>query len=152
MSEENENEKRMILIDQLSDRTVESWEFIDEFIEQTQYKERLIQLLAMRWPDMWNDIVQDISITYERKIFYLQLLIDNVDTERLFELNDNNKMSDFIEENPDILQQLSSIQDQKVISLIETLGIIFKNVSIENVSEEVLRYVFENQRYELMIR
>lgn len=126
----------MILIDQLSDRTVESWEFIDEFIEQTQYKERLIQLLAMRWPDMWNDIVQDISITYERKIFYLQLLIDNVDTERLFELNDNNKMSDFIEENPDILQQLSSIQDQKVISLIETLGIIFKNVTIENVSRK----------------
>ena len=69
LSEENENEKRMILIDQLSDRTVESWEFIDEFIEQTQYKERLIQLLAMRWPDMWNDIVQNISITYERKIF-----------------------------------------------------------------------------------
>lgn len=139
----------MILIDQLSDRTVESWEFIDEFIEQTQYKERLIQLLAMRWPDMWNDIVQDISITYERKIFYLQLLIDNVDTERLFELNDNNKMSDFIEENPDILQRLSSIQDQKVISLIETLGIIFKNVSIENVSEEILRYVFENRCYKL---
>lgn len=152
LSEENENEKCMILIDQLSDRTVESWEFIDEFIEQTQYKERLIQLLAMRWPDMWNDIVQDISITYERKIFYLQLLIDNVDTERLFVLNDNNEMSGFIEENPDILQQLSSIQDQKVISLIETLGIVFTNVSIANVSEEILRYVFENQCYELMIR
>lgn len=152
LSEENENEKCMILIDQLSDRTVESWEFIDEFIEQTQYKERLIQLLAIRWPDMWNDIVQDISITYERKIFYLQLLIDNVDTERLFVLNDNNEMSGFIEENPDILQQLSSIQDQKVISLIETLGIVFTNVSIANVSEEILRYVFENQCYELMIR
>ncbi|MFQ7840185.1 MAG: hypothetical protein ACLRHD_01925 [Thomasclavelia spiroformis] len=149
LSEENDDEKRMILIDQLSDRTVESWEFIDEFIEQTQYKARLIQLLAMRWPDMWNDIVQDISITYERKIFYLQLLIDNVDTKRLFELNDNNKMSGFIEENPDILQQLSSIQDQKVISLIETLEIIFTNVSIENVSKEVLKYVFENQYYEL---
>jgi len=149
LSEENENEKRMILIDQLSDRTVESWEFIDEFIEQTQYKERLIQLLAMRWPDMWNDIVQDISITYERKIFYLQLLIDNVDTERLFELNDNHKISGFIEENPDILQQLSAIQDQKVISLIETLGIVFTNVSIANVSEEILRYVFENRCYEL---
>lgn len=149
LSEENENEKRMILIDQLSDRTVESWEFIDEFIEQTQYKERLIQLLAMRWPDMWNDIVQDISITYERKIFYLQLLIDNVDTERLFELDDNHKISGFIEENPDILQQLSAIQDQKVISLIETLGIVFTNVSIANVSEEILRYVFENRCYEL---
>ena len=98
---------------------------------------------------MWNDIVQNISITYERKIFYLQLLIDNVDTKRLFELNDNNNMSGFIEENPDILQQLSAIQDQKVISLIETLGIVFTNVSIANVSEEILRYVFENQCYEL---
>mgnify|MGYP007032806648 FL=1 len=48
LSEENENEKCMILIDQLSDRTVESWEFIDEFIEQTQYKERLIQLLLFQ--------------------------------------------------------------------------------------------------------
>lgn len=149
LSEENDDKKRMILINQLSDRTVESWEFIDEFIEQTQYKARLIQLLALCWPDMWNDIVQNISITYERKIFYLQLLIDNVDTKRLFELNDNNNMSGFIEENLDILQQLSSIQDQKVISLIEILEIIFTNVSIENVSEEVLRYVFENQYYEL---
>lgn len=149
LSEENDDKKRMILINQLSDRTVESWEFIDEFIEQTQYKARLIQLLALCWSDMWNDIVQNISITYERKIFYLQLLIDNVDTKRLFELNDNNNMSGFIEENPDILQQLSSIQDQKVISLIEIFGIIFTNVSIENVSEEVLRYVFENQYYEL---
>ena len=149
LSEENDSEKRMVLIEQLSDRTVESWEFIDEFIEQTQYKEKLIRLLAMHWPDMWNDIVQNMSITYERKIFYLQLLIDNVDTERLFELNDNNKMSSFIEKNPDILQQLSSIQDEKMVSLIETLGIIFKNVSIENVSEAVLRYIFENQCYEL---
>ena len=72
-----------------------------------------------------------------------------MDTERLFVLNYNNKMSGFIEENPDILQQLSSIQDQKVISLIETLGIIFTNVFIQNVSEEVLKYIFENQYYEL---
>lgn len=149
LSEENDSEKRKVLIGQLSDRTRDSWEFVNEFIERTQYKEKLIQLLAMQWIDMWNDIVQNISITYERKIFYLQLLIDNVDTERLFELNKNNKMSDFIEENPDILQQLSSISNQKVISLIEALGIIFTNVYIENVSEEILRYVFENRCYKL---
>ena len=74
-----------------------------------------------------------------------------MDTERLFVLNDNNEMSGFTEENPDILQQLSSIQDQKVISLIETLEIVFTNVSIANVSEEILRDVFENQCYELNV-
>ena len=147
--EEEDIEKRTVLIGQLSDGTVESWKFIDEFIDLTQYKERLIQLLAMYWENMWNYIVQDITITYERKIFYLRLLVNNVDSERLFELNDKHNISSFIETNPDILQQLSSIQDQKVISLIETLEISFTNVAIENVSEEVLRYVFENQRYEL---
>ena len=149
LSEEEDIEKRTVLIGQLSDGTVESWKFIDEFINQTQYKERFIQILAMRWKNMWNYIVQDITITYERKIFYLRLLVNNVDSERLFELNDEHSISSFIETNADILQHLSSIQDQKVISLIKTLGISFTNVAIENVSEKVLRYVFENQCYEL---
>lgn len=149
LSEEEDIEKRTVLMGQLSDETVESWKFIDEFINQTQYKERFIQILAMRWKNMWNYIVQDITITYERKIFYLRLLVDNVDSKRLFELNDEYNISSFIETNADILQHLSSIQDQKVISLIKTLGISFTNVAIENVSEKVLRYVFENQCYEL---
>lgn len=149
LSEEEDIEKRTVLMRQLSDETVESWKFIDEFINQTQYKERFIQILAMRWENMWNYIVQDITITYERKIFYFKLLVDNVDSKRLFELNDEHNISSFIETNADILQHLSSIQDQKVISLIKTLGISFTNVAIENVSEKVLRYVFENQCYEL---
>lgn len=149
LSEEEDIEKRTVLMGQLSDETVESWKFIDEFINQTHYKERFIQILAMRWKNMWNYIVQDITITYERKIFYLRLLVDNVDSKRLFELNDEHNISSFIETNADILQHLSSIQDQKVISLIKTLGISFTNVAIENVSEKVLRYVFENQCYEL---
>lgn len=69
LSEEEDIEKRTVLIGQLSDGTVESWEFIDEFIDLTQYKERLIQLLAICWENMWNYIVQDITITYERKFF-----------------------------------------------------------------------------------
>ena len=56
---------------------------------------------------------RDITITYERKIFYLRLLVDNVDSKRLFELNDEHNISSFIETNADILQHLSSIQDQR---------------------------------------
>ena len=149
LSEEEDIEKRTVLMEQLCDETVESRKFIDEFIDQTQYKEKFIQLLAMRWDNIWNYIAQDITITYHRKIFYLKLLIDNVDSKRLSELNDEHNISSFVETNADILQHLSSIQDQKVISLIKTLGISFTNVAIENVSEKVLRYVFENQCYEL---
>lgn len=80
LSEENENEKRMILIDQLSDRTVESWEFIDEFIEQTQYKERLIQLLnyliTKKAKGLLNDYkkYRTLQVTnYKKKMSMIQL-------------------------------------------------------------------------------
>ncbi len=149
LSKDDDTEKLRILIIQLSDGTEESWNFINEFIDKTQYKGKFIRLLALAWDDIWNHIVTNVSLTYERKVFYLLFLINEVTVERLDKLNGEGKINDFIENNIDILQQLSTIQPSKVISLIEKLEIIFKSILIENVSEEVLEYIFENQYYEL---
>ncbi len=149
LSKNQNDEKLRILIIQLSDETEESWNFINEFIDRTRYKGKFIRSLALTWDNIWNYIVTNVTLTYERKIFYLLLLINEVTVEQLVKLNGEGKINDFIENNIDILQRLSTIQPSKVISLIEKLGIIFKNILIENVSEEVLEYIFENQYYEL---
>lgn len=147
LSEDGDIEKLSVFIKQLSDETDESWGFIDSFIDRTQYKEKIIVMLAMSWENMWNYIVKNVTLTYERKIFYLLLLINNVSLERLVELNRKRQISEFIEDNPDILQQLSRVQEPKLISLIKSLEINFKNVFIENVPEGILKYIFENQHY-----
>lgn len=149
LSKEVELEKRDALITQLSDETEECWNFINEFIEQTHYKEKLTRLLAMKWSNMWSYIAEKVSLTYERKLFYLRLLIDNVEIEKLIALNSDCEVNRFVEENPDILQQLSNISDEKVIALIENLEIVFTNISIDGVSEKVLRCIFEDQHYQL---
>lgn len=151
LSVDEEVAKLNALITQLSDGTEESWSFINEFIDRTQYKEKFIGLLASSWEDIWNYISENITLTYERKIFFFRLLVNNISIERLVELNRDKELKAFMEDNPDILQQLSSINAQKLISLIKSLEITFKNILIENVSEEVLRYVFDNQCYELNI-
>ncbi len=149
LTEDDDTEKLNIFIKQLADGSEESWNFINDFIDRTQCKEKFIKLLASVWNDMWNYIVQDVALTYERKIFYLSLLISEVNISRLSEMNGGHKINDFIVNNADILQQLSCVPNSKIISLIENIVIKFKNVLIENVSDEVLDYIFENQYYEL---
>lgn len=149
LSEDGDIEKLKTLIIQLADGSEESWNFINDFIDRTKCKEKFIRLLASVWDGMWNHIVEDVTLTYERKIFYLSLLINEMNAERLSEMNEEQKINDFIENNVDILQQLLSVQNQRLISLIDCIGIVFKNVLIENVSAEVLEYIFTNQHYEL---
>lgn len=149
LAEDNDVEKLNTFIIQLADASEESWNFINDFVDRTRYKEKFIRLLASAWDGMWNHIVEDVTLTYERKIFYLSLLISEVDVERLSKMNEEHKINDFIENNVDILQQLLIVQNQRLISLIESMGIVFKNVLIENASAEVLEYIFTNQCYEL---
>ena len=112
-------------------------------------KERFIGLLARIWDNMWNYIEQNMVLTYQRKILYLSLILNEITTERLSALNENGGVTNFIEDNTDILQQLVSVQDCKMIAAIETLQITFRNIFIKNVQEEIIEYIFENQYYEL---
>lgn len=146
---DEDDAKLKAFITQLSDGSKESWNFINEFIDVTQHKGMFVKLLSSAWGGLWNHIVDDEVLTYERKICYLSLLISETAMESLIILNADGKIKDFIEDNSDILQRLSSVQNDKVIAVIESLEVVFKNLLIQNVSEEVLDYIFDNNCYEL---
>lgn len=149
LSSDDHREKRNAFIKQLADEEEQSWKFIDEFMDLTEQQSYFIKLLASNWPNMWGCVANNAVLTYERKIHYLSLLISNADIEAIVTMNANNKMSDFIEQNEDILQQLTSVESSKVIAVIEALHVMFSKVSIENVPEDVLDYMFDNNCYEL---
>ena len=142
-------QKLDILFKQLADEEEQSWKFIDEFVDFTEHKSYFIKLLASIWPTMWGYIAENAVLTYGRKIHYLELLISNVDIDILISINNNNDMSVFLEQNEDILQQLASVENNKVIAVIEAIHVMFRKVSIENVPEDVLDYIFDNNCYEL---
>lgn len=149
LSCDDEKEKLDTFINQLSDGDEQSWKFIDESIGRTKQPERYIKLLALAWHGMWQSISNNAILTYERKVYYLTMLISNSDTEVLVAMNANHEMSSFIEQNEDILQRLVSVDSYKVIATIENLHVMFNKVFIENVPERVLDYIFDNNYYEL---
>ncbi len=151
LSSDSSFEKLNTFISQVVDEEELSWNFIDDFIDKTTYRNqsRFIKLLASAWPNMWDYITQNVVLTYERKIYYLELLILNNDIEVLIAMNSNNKLSDFFENNEDILEKLNSIESCRIIGLIKAIQLKFSNVSIENVQTDVLDYIFDNNCYEL---
>jgi hypothetical protein len=149
MSFDDYREKLDAFINQLADADEQSWAFIDQFIDLTEHQNCFIKLLASAWPNMWGYIVKNSVLTYERKIHYLALLISNIDDQTIVLMNVNQEISDFTEQNEDILQQLTIIDSSKVIAVIETAQVKFNRVLIENVPEDVLDYIFDNDCYEL---
>ncbi|WP_313184965.1 YobI family P-loop NTPase [Lacrimispora sp.] len=151
LSSDDHREKLNAFVKQLTDEDEQSWKFIDGFIDLTDHQSYFIKLLASNWSNMWGYIASNAVLTYERKIHYFSLLISNADIKAIVAMNVNNEISGFIEQNEDILQQLTlnCVESIKVIAVIDALGVTFSKVYIENVSEDVIDYVFDNNCYEL---
>ena len=136
------------MMKQLSDGSEPSWKFIDEFVMQTSQISRFIQLLSQSWDTMWEHIYHDPVLTYDRKVSYLSLLCTNTGVDTLLKLNGKDRvLSRFFEEHDDILQKLSGVETEKMVSIIPALNISFSKLKIDGVDSEVLACIFDNRFY-----
>lgn len=144
------DDKLAAVIKQLSDGSELSWQFVDEFMMQTTQPSRFIKLLSSSWEKMWEHIYSDPVLTYGRKVYYLSLLCVHSGIETILKLNGKDKLiSRFFEEHEDILQQLSSVDPEIMISIIPKLSISFSNLKIDDVDSDVLNCVFDNCFYKI---
>lgn len=144
------DDKLSIMIKQLSNGSKISWQFIDEFVMVTSYLPRFIELLAMSWEQMWEHIYHDPVLTYKRKAYYLSLLCANAGIDTVLKLNSKDKcVSGFFEEHEDILQQLSNVEPEIMVSIIPKLEISFSKLKIDEVDSDVLNCIFDNCFYEI---
>lgn len=145
-----DDNKLLAMINQLSNNSEVSWQFVDEFVMKTSHTARFIQLLAMSWDEMWYVIYCDSLLTYERKAYYLSLLFSNAGVDTLLKLNGEEKLiSKFVEEHDDILQMLSTVETEKMVSIIPSLEVSFSRLKIEGVDSEVLACIFDNCFYQI---
>ena len=145
-----DDDKLSVMIKQLSNCSEQSWQFIDEFVLKTSHISRFIQLLATSWNDMWDHIYLDPLLTYERKAYYLSLLISNTGVDTLSKRNGEDRLiSKFFEEHDDILQRLSDVETEKMVSIIPSLEVSFSKLKIEGVDSDVLTCIFDNCFYQI---
>lgn len=147
LSTDQHNAKLELFISQLTRCNDATWNFIDEFVKKTSYKQRFIKMLASKWEGMWDYLVDNTVLTYERLNYYLYMLLSYATTESILAMNSNNKLKDYFIMHEDILINLSEVESDKLIEVISVLEVLFSNVCISNVSDNVVNYIINNNRY-----
>lgn len=169
LKSEANSDKCLNFVRQLSDRSKESKEFIDEYIDKTQYISTFIKIISSISIEFWLDIYQNEVMTDDRKFNYFKLIvsyssIENIKQMNIVEtedgisiiINDSNEDDDlegygavyeYIGENPDILQKLSNVDVKKVEKIIEEMYIYFYDLNCDGVSDELLDFIFSNKYY-----
>lgn len=134
---------------QLADETETSWKFIDEFVSRTEHQDFFIRLLAERWTGMWAHISANETLTYERKLLYLCVILNVADIANIKDQNIDGCLAHFFERHDDILQKLVSCNTSKIISAINCLDVCFETIQITGVPHEVLDCIFDGCHYKL---
>ena len=142
-------EKLDVFITQLSDENEVSWRFIDEFVGKTKQKEHFIRLLAEKWTGMWAYISADETLTYERQLLYLRIILKVSMPATLEALNKDGCLTHYFEQHDDILQKLVSCDISDIEAAIDHLNICFENIQVDGVSKELLAFIFDNHHYKL---
>lgn len=148
LGEENP-EKLMTFIQQLADGDELSWRFIDEFVNRTSKQPLFIRLLSKKWTGMWAHISADETLSYDHQLMYLQNILSELEILRIEAQNIDRCMTRYFEEHADILQRLRECNNNKIISVIDSLDVHFVALSTATVPSDVLDSVFEKCHYVL---
>ncbi|MCI8964100.1 MAG: hypothetical protein HFG37_10390 [Eubacterium sp.] len=143
------------MMQQITDRSTKSKEFIKAYLERGVNIEIFIQEICHKSDWIWLDLVTDNTVSEDKKYNYLSLVLCNVDISDI-ENNDYSEedgiegvICSFIKEHKDILQRLRNVPVKTMMTVIKTLNLCFGNLDIEGVDEELLEFIFENKYFEL---
>lgn len=147
----NDNVKLELFFKQLADETKLSWDFIDEFTERTNHLAEFIKGLSRNWAGMWLFISNKNTISYERQVYYLCLLLANISADDVSQYNIDDCMEKFFEDHADILQKLQEqLSSEKIKDILLQLKPKFKELNVDGIEDkEILDTVFDNAMYEL---
>lgn len=148
-SKEIDKNKLDNFIQQLADEKKESWSFIDAFVRKNNNRKKFINLLALKWENMWIFLTEKAALTYNRQIEYFKWLCESLKVEELLNLNKDKAFEQFFEENEDILMQLKDVNINYLEKIIEKLEIHFYKLNIEGVDRELLNFIFDNKHYDI---
>ena len=146
---DGDNPKLELFFSQLADENITSWKFIDEFIDRTNHINEFIKGLARDWHGMWWYITQQNTITYDRQLHYLCLLLSNIADADIHDYDVNNSMKEYFEKHADILQKLQEqFSAEKITKVLLQLKPCFRELNIEGLQDtQVLDTVCDNDMY-----
>ena len=96
---------------------------------------------------MWAYISADETLTYDHQLMFLQNILSESEISTIEAQNIDSCMIDYFEEHADILQKLRDCNNEKIISVIDSLDVHFPALNTATVPSNVLDSIFEKHHY-----
>lgn len=135
-------------IDKLSLLQSDQWNFLDSYIDVSQYKPRLFSLLSERCPNLVHVILLE-SIPDIRKREYLIDVFEYASLSDLEKMDDKGEVSKYISSQGDILKKLSELPFDSTVAKLDALNIKFESLDDVGVNNQLLNHIFSHNMYEL---
>lgn len=153
--ERKSSSKYKEMIQQLSNRSDISKEFIKQYIERGKNTEQFICSIAKVNHTLWKDFVDDPTLSEETKIKYLGFILEFASIDDTKAMNDIKEDSDvikkYIEDHRGILAMLSNVNSQKMGSVILKLEIVFYQIDIAGVASELIHRIYNGSSFVINI-
>lgn len=137
---------------QLANENIASIDFIDGFIDLTKNIEFFIKTLCSNWENIWNYIDSDSNFSISKKDKYLKLILQYADMEDLRRINkaSNLLLMGYISNNDSFLELFAQvINSKKIQEVLLDFDIKFKNLKTSSNSKELLKFIYENNLYQI---
>lgn len=131
----------------LTNESADSISFIDGFITNGKNVKQFLNSLAGNWTSIWRFINVKSEFPEEKKEHYFILLIENLEYTNIEKIVRNSNLADYIESKNNFFD--ISIDIEKLKNIVAVLGIKFKGIDLENLSDEIFDFIYNGNYYAL---
>ena len=144
LSLNNEREKLLRFIKTL--KKEKEFNFIREFFNSNKKRELFILNLVREWNEIFKEIIKKQEFTNEEKHLFSIELLYYCDNDLLTNLNIDNILKNYIEENENFLK-IENPQVEKLIEKFKFLDIKFKKINFSVSNSVLFEEVYKNSMY-----
>lgn len=138
------SEEKSTIFTLLSDESSTSVEFIDNYLETTQFPERFITELTLHWTNIWGFIDKETTYSRHKKNNYLLFILKATSREHWKPIFENHIKD--LEKNNDFIRIANFTGTTE--NILEELNIKFDNIDIDDKSSMFV-YIYQNNHYKL---
>lgn len=134
-------------IDQLTNESKQSLDFIDCFISRGSHIKLFTTELFSKWQFALRYIISDSNFTNEKKDQYLHLLLEHTEVDSIIYMRDFNLLEEYLANKHNFIDFISDIDATKIQTLIKNQNIKFTNLEDTNNYTSLHEYIYRNNLY-----
>ncbi len=148
---ENYQEYLNLVLDQLSNESRYSVDFIDSFMDITKHKDIFIKLLCKIWDNIGQAIINESSFPAKRVKKYIRDIIIYADFDSIQSINSDKVLTEYISETNDFIKLIEKTDYQKVEKVFSQLEVKFIDIEDTLTQSRLHDYIYRNELYQINI-